>query len=453
MKKRLMALALLAALTLSFTIPAFADETESESPRTTAQEAASSAEDTGEAAEGEAPEQADDAAKAEAPSLAGPDGADLTYTPDEVGFVSFANVESRMRAENLKILALQQSIETLQDIDYEKLEDDLRDAINEIADAKWAMLQMQAMEPIGAQLAIANMDTQREALKEQFDDIKEGKLQADNAGIVRQLQNAQNQIILAAESTFIALKAMDTQEGALQRQLASLNRTVEEMELRYEMGQISALQLAEVKAGRSSLISGLTTLQMNIDTYKAQLEQLLGAQITGAIALGEVPAVTAEQVAAMDLEADMAAYKAASYELYDAEQTLADAKEEFEDARDEYNANEKKQAYRAAKRTWEAAQYTYNDTVQSCELKFRAAYNQVKDYLQIYEASLVSLECEKSSFAASELKYSQGTISQNAFLTAQDDLRTAEETAENAMNDLFSSYNTYCWAVRCGILN
>ena len=448
MKKRLMALALLAALTLSFTIPAFADETESESPRTTAQETASSAEDTG-----EAPEQADDAAKAEAPSLAGPDGADLTYTPDEVGFVSFANVESRMRAENLKILALQQSIETLQDIDYEKLEDDLRDAINEIADAKWAMLQMQAMEPIGAQLAITNMDTQREALKEQFDDIKEGKLQADNAGIVRQLQNAQNQIILAAESTFIALKAMDTQEGALQRQLASLNRTVEEMELRYEMGQISALQLAEVKAGRSSLISGLTTLQMNIDTYKAQLEQLLGAQITGAIALGEVPAVTAEQVAAMDLEADMAAYKAASYELYDAEQTLADAKEEFEDARDEYNANEKKQAYRAAKRTWEAAQYTYNDTVQSCELKFRAAYNQVKDYLQIYEASLVSLECEKSSFAASELKYSQGTISQNAFLTAQDDLRTAEETAENAMNDLFSSYNTYCWAVRCGILN
>ena len=432
MKKRLLALGLLVVLTLSFTIPALADET------TPSAEAASSA---------EAVEPVQDT------TPAGPDSEELTYTPDAVGFVSFVNIENRMRTENLKILALQQSIDTLNDIDYEKLEDDLRDALNEIADAKWGMMQMQAIEPLGAQLAISNLETQRSALKEQFDDIKEGKLQADNAGIVRQLQNAQDQIVLAAESTFIALKAMETQDGALQRQLASLNRTVEEMELRYEMGQISALQLAEVKAGRSSLISGMTTLQMNIDTYKAQLEQLLGAEITGRITLGTVPEVTDAQIGAMNLEADMAAYKAASYDLYDAEKTLADAKEEFEDAKDEYNANEKKQEYRAAKRTWEAAQYTYNDTVQSCELKFRSLYNQVKDYKQIYEAAKVSLACQQESYKASELKYSQGTISYNALLTAQDDLRTAEETVENAMSDLFSSYNTYCWAVQHGILN
>ena len=441
MKKRLLALCLLAALTLSFTIPALADETGSDAQEAQAASPAETAPET----EKESEE--------EATSLAGPDSGEMTYTPDKVGFASFVNIENRMRTENLKILALQQSIDTLNDIDYEKLEDDLRDALNEIADAKWGMLQMQAMEPIGAQLAISNLETQRSALKEQFDDIKEGKLQADNAGIVRQLQNAQDQIVLAAESTFIALKAMETQDGALQRQLASLNRTVEEMELRYEMGQISALQLAEVKAGRSGLISGMTTLQMNIDTYKAQLEQLLGAEITGRIALGTVPEVTDAQIEAMNLEADMAAYKAASYELYDAQQTLEDAKEEFEDAKDEYNANEKKQEYRSARRTWEAAQYTYHDTVQSCELKFRSLYNQVKDYQQIYEAARVSLACQRESYAASELKYSQGTISHNALLTAADELRAAEETVENAMSDLFSSYNTYCWAVQHGILN
>lgn len=441
MKKRLLALCLLAALTLSFTIPALADETGSDAQEA---QAASSAET--------APE-TEKESEEEAISPAGPDSEELTYTPDAVGFVSFVNIENRMRTENLKILALQQSIDTLNDIDYEKLEDDLRDAINEIADAKWGMMQMQAIEPLGAQLAISNLDTQREALKEQFDDIKDGKMQADNAGIARQLQNAQDQIVLAAESTFIALKAMETQDGALQRQLSALNRTVEEMELRYEMGQIFALQLAEVKAGRSSLISGMTTLQMNIDTYKAQLEQLLGAEITGEVTLGTVPEVTDAQIGAMNLEADMAAYKAASYDLYDAQQTLDDAKEEFEDAKDEYNANEKKQEYRSARRTWEAAQYTYHDTVQSCELKFRSLYNQVKDYKQIYEAAKVSLACQQESYKASELKYSQGTISYNALLTAQDDLRTAEETVENAMSDLFSSYNTYCWAVQHGILN
>ena len=65
----------------------------------------------------------------------------------------------------------------------------------------------------------------------------------------------------------------------------------------------------------------------------------------------------------------------------------------------------------------------------------------------------MSLESEKLSFAASELKYQQGTISQNAYLTAQDELKAAEEAVQTAANDLFSSYNTYCWAVQHGILN
>ena len=75
------------------------------------------------------------------------------------------------------------------------------------------------------------------------------------------------------------------------------------------------------------------------------------------------------------------------------------------------------------------------------------------DYRQIWEAAKVSLECEQSSYAASELKYQQGAISRNALLTAEDDLREAEEKVRAAAGDLFSTYNTYCWAVQHGILN
>ena len=38
-------------------------------------------------------------------------------------------------------------------------------------------------------------------------------------------------------------------------------------------------------------------------------------------------------------------------------------------------------------------------------------------------------------------------------LDAEDELRTAEEKVKTSANDLFSSYNTYCWAVQHGILN
>ena len=425
MKKKITALLVLLALVLGCAIPALADET--------AEEAAASS--------GAASEPAADTA------------AEVETVPDRVGFASFENVESRMRANNFKILSLQQSIGTLEDIDYAELEEDLRDALHSIVDQQWGMIQMEMLEPIAAKMTAATLEEQYDAVKEQLTDLREGKLQADNAGIIRQIQNAQNQIILAGESTFIALKAMETQEGALQRQLTALNRTVEEMELRYQLGQISALQLSEVKAGRSSLTSGLSTLRMNMEVYKAQLEQLLGAEITGQISLGTIPTVTAEQVAAINPEADLAAYKEKSYELYEAKKTLEEAQEEFEDARDEYKADEKKQEYRSAQRTWQAAQYTYNDTVQSCELKFQTICRQVKDYQQIWEAAKVSLACQQESYKASELKFQQGTISQNALLTAGDDLRTAEEKVENAASDLFSAYNTYCWAVQHGILN
>ena len=384
--------------------------------------------------------------------------------PDAVGTVSFANVEGRMRANNLSILTLDQSIEKLQDIDYKKIEDDLRDGLNKLTSSQWNMEQYGGLvynfsnvpignNPVIAQMAVSNMQQQYDALKEQFDAVRDGKLQEDNAGLIRQLKNGQDQMVLAGESTYIALSALETQEDALQRQLSAMNRTVEEMELRYQMGQISALQLQQAKAGRSQLSSGLETLRMNIRNLKYQFEMLLGADQTGEIVLGPVPEVTEEQLAAMDVEKDLLTAKAKSYDLYAAAKTLEDAQEAYKDDADEYGYNENKVEVRNYKRTWQAAQYTYNDTVQNYELKFRTLYAQVQDYKQILDAAKVSLECEKTSCAASELKFQQGTISQNALLDARDSLKEAEEKVRSASNDLFSSYNTYYWAVEHGVLN
>ena len=243
------------------------------------------------------------------------------------------------------------------------------------------------------------------------------------------------------------------QRHALQRQLAALNRTVEELELRYQMGQVSALQLQQAKAGRTQLTSGLETLQMNIRNLKYQFEMLLGAEQTGEITLGAVPEVTEKQLAAMDVENDLLAAKAKSYDLYAAAKTLEDAQETYKEDSRKNHYSEKEVEFRNAQRTWQAAQYTYNATVQNYELKFRTLYAQVQDYKQILDAAKVSLECEKTSCAASELKFKQGTISQNALLDARDSLKEAEEKVASAASDLFSSYNTYCWAVEHGVLN
>lgn len=464
MKQRIIALLLVFALTLSLcAVSALAgDEAPAEDQTTEEGEGGT------EAAEGTGDGESAEKEEGEPPSLAGPDvepevdpetGEPLTeaveIVPDEVGTVTFANVERRMREKNLQVLILEENIQALEEIDYDKLEQSLRETLNNIADLQWSMLESSGMmgEPMAGSLASQNLQTQYDAVREQFDAIRNGEMQEDNAATIRQLKALQDQIVIAGEALYVAVKAMDIQEAALQRQLDSLNRTVEEMELRYQMGQISALQLSEVKSGRTALASGLETLRMNIRNYKLQLEMLIGAEQTGAIQLGPVPDVTDKQLEAMDLEADLLAAKEKSYDLYAAARTLEDAQEDYKDSGRKYGYNEKKYEFLAAKHTWQAAQYTYSDTIQSYELKFRTLYAQVNDYKQIWDAAKTALACQQDSFAASELKYQQGAISKNALLDAEDDLHEAEEKVRTSANDLFSSYNTYCWAVQHGVLN
>ena len=456
MRKKWIALALAAALILSLGAVSALAESETQTPETqdpvTEEETTPQGED-GELSQEEMPEEdaGDEGEETQPVSPAGPDQAlpDTDYVPDAMGSVTFANVERRMREGNLNILALQESVDMLESIDYADLQEDLRKQLNEIAKGQWYMV---LMGQSGTE-AYKQMDKAYAAVREQFDAIKDGEMQSDNADSIRQLHHLQDQIILSGEATYVAVAAMEIQAASLQRQLEAANRTVEEMSLRYQLGQISALQLSQAKAGQSSLASGLETLRMNLKTYKAQLQMLLGAEMNGQLQLGAIPAVTAQQLADMDVERDLETSKSRSYDLYTAGQTLEDERETYQEAGDRYAYDEKEMSFRQAKHTWQAAQFNYNNTVQDYERRFRSLYDQVQDYHQVWQASQVSLESQKLSFAASELKYQQGTISHNALLTAQDDLSNAEEAVKQAANDLFSAYNTYCWAVQNGILN
>lgn len=465
-------IALLLALGLLAAMPAVSALAEERTAQTAESAELSETEKSSEAEDAEAEGEEDAESpeteeEAPAPSPAGPDLADnVTIDPDPLGEVSFANVERRMRENNLQLLIIEQNVLSLEDIDYDKLYDQLWHQLNDLAKAQWAMVKgagvMRSMDLVMGtnnysdyeyHTTYTQLDQAYAAVREQFEAIKDGEMQKDNADLLRQLRNLQDQIVMAGEALYAALTSMESQEANLTRQLTALDRTAEEMALRYRLGQISAMQLAEVNAGRTSLESGLSTLRMNVENYKLQMEMLIGAEQTGEIALGALPEVTEEQLAAMDLERDLAAAKEQSYELYDAEKTLEDARDEYKDGANYWGYNEKRMEFRNVQRTWQAAQYTYNNIVQNYELKFRTLYAQVGDYRQIWEAARVSLECQRDSYAASELKYRQGTISRNALLTAEDSLREAEEKVRSAAGDLFSTYNTYCWAVQHGILN
>ena len=368
--------------------------------------------------------------------------------PDAEGTLRFENLSARMRTGNYTLLSLEENVAAIECLDYDKMYEDLRNGLNSIASAQWGLIQMGQ----GESYTYETLTQRYDALRKTFDDIKEGKLQQDNADLVRQLRNAQASLLAAGESLYVGLLALEDQSAALTRQNAALDRTIEEVKLRYDLGQISAMTLQQTEAGKAQVESGKAAIDAAAAQLRRQLNAMIGEELTAPLTLNALPEVTAEQLASMDVEKDLEKAKAASYDLYAAKLTLEDADEEYKDKAGDLGYNKDNYEYIAVKHRWQAAQYTYNAAVQNFELSFRSLYDSVQSYASALNAAKVSLECERSDLAAAQLRYEQGTISENALHTAEDELYTAQDTVSGAERDLFTAYNNYRWAVDYGLL-
>lgn len=369
--------------------------------------------------------------------------------PDAEGTLRFENLSARMKTGYYTVMSLEENIAAIECIDYDKMYEDLRDGLNQIAEAQWMMLQIPGA---GETYTYKSLQDQYDTLRKTFDDIKDGKLQQDNADLVRQLRDAENQLLMAGQTLYINLLGLEDQSAALTRQTAALDRTIEEVKLRYELGQVSAMTLQQTEAGKTQAESGKAAIDAAVAQLRRQLNAMIGEELTAPLTLNALPEVTAEQLASMDVEKDLEKAKAVSYDLYAAKLTLDDADEEYKDKAGDLGYNEDNYEYIAVKHRWQAAQYTYNAAVQSFELSFRSLYDSVQGYASALNAAKVSLECERSDLAAAQLRYEQGTISENALHTAEDELYTAQDTVSGAERDLFTAYNNYCWAVDYGLL-
>lgn len=369
--------------------------------------------------------------------------------PDAEGTLRFENLSARMKTGYYTVMSLEENIAAIECIDYDKMYEDLRDGLNQIAEAQWMMLQIPGA---GETYTYKSLQDQYDTLRKTFDDIKDGKLQQDNADLVRQLRDAENQLLMAGQTLYINLLGLEDQSAALTRQTAALDRTIEEVKLRYELGQVSAMTLQQTEAGKAQAESGKAAIDAAVAQLRRQLNAMIGEELTAPLTLNALPGVTAEQLAAMDVEKDLEKAKAVSYDLYAAKLTLDDADEEYKDKAGDLGYNEDNYEYIAVKHRWQAAQYTYNAAVQNFELSFRSLYDSVQSYASALNAAKVSLECERSDLAAAQLRYEQGTISENALHTAEDELYTAQDTVSGAERDLFTAYNNYRWAVDYGLL-
>lgn len=440
MKPRLTALLLVLILVSTIMVSAFATEaTEAAgatAPETTA-DAANTAADPADKAAAETAADFSEEILAEEPVIEVPEA-----SRNAIMFVDLADMVKKNSPSYKALRANASAI------------DDAADQVDQLSDA---LVQLNAgLKQIDDQLAAVDAipdlsEEEKQAAKNALL-VEKAKLQKQKeqvqSGIsglssmanqdTSQLEGGANQLILGCETMYIALVGLEVQETALVRQLASLDRMIAELKVRQEWGQISQLQLMEAENGRASLVSGLTTLRMNMTNLRMQLENMLGEDITGTIEVGTLPRVTSEQLSAIDLEADLKMVLRRSPDIQAAE-SQEDSLYDLGLTGDLWDSMSS------------AADYGIESAKLQTEMKFRSLYAELMDCRQVLTAAKASLEVERLAYQAEELKYSKGTISKNTLLTAADELQAAKEAVLTAENNLFSTYNEYNWAVKHGI--
>jgi outer membrane protein TolC len=281
---------------------------------------------------------------------------------------------------------------------------------------------------------------QQKDLRAQMDSLKPEEYEKTYQENIRQISAVENQIIMGSESLYIAVLGLEQSLAEGNRGLGALARSVDEMELRYQLGQVSELNLLALKKTYSETQSQLTSLSTQIRNLKSPAADHGGEDPTGELILLPTPNVTDEMLTAMDSDTGLEAGLEANMDLYWKNKDVEDAQDDWEDASG-YSRT-------MAHHTYQSKVYTYDAARQNFMLTYGNLYRAVFDNQQVLAAAQVSLAYEQKSCDATEKKFELGMISENALSDAKDALASAEDAVTKAETDLYSAYLSYEWATR-----
>ncbi len=299
-----------------------------------------------------------------------------------------------------------------------------------------------------------SLKASKESLEDQLDDLKDQKkdYQKTLADTEKQIEYAADQTISGAESLYLTILSTKLQlDGLKTNTLASTQRSLKEIELRYQLGQVSKLTLTQVQNGYESLESSIASLENTVSTLYSSLQSLMGDVPTGTLTLLDTPSVTANELSYLNYDADLAKAKENSYTLYSANRAVEDAEDAMNDSRRDDGKNSYQ--YKMAEYAYQSSLYKKDAAVASFEASFLNLYKAIAPAQTALAAKQSALVYEQQMYAVAEKKYQLGNISANALQDAKDTLDSAQRDVEAAQLDLFTAYHSYDQAVKLGLVS
>lgn len=411
------------------------------------------------------------------------------------GTLAFSQIGERVKANNLTLKAAEESLKQVKAMDWDDAIDEMEDAIDNL-DIQISQLingssyQLEAAnkaltESLGkvsvsegtisnlpdvikntitvstlqtlseyGKIQAESLKASKESLEDQLDDLKEQKqdYQKTLKDTERQIDYAADQTISGAESLYLTILSTQLQlDGLKNNTLASTQRSLKEIELRYQLGQVSKLTLTQVQNGYESLESSITSLENTVSTLYSSLQSLMGDVPTGKLRLLDTPSVTANELSYLNYASDLAKAKENSYTLYTADRAVEDAEDAMNDARRDEGKNSYQ--YKMAEYAYQSSLYKKDAAVANFEASFLNLYKAIAPAQTALAAKQSALAYEQQMYAVAEKKYQLGNLSANALQDAKDTLDSAQRDVEAAQLDLFTAYHSYDQAVKLGLIS
>lgn len=411
------------------------------------------------------------------------------------GTLAFSQIGERVKANNLTLKAAQESLKQAKAMDWDDAIDEMEDAIDnldiqisQLLNGSSAQLE-QAKKDLDSSLSSVitskdnlsglgsviqntitvstlttlsqygkmqaeSLKSTKESLEDQLDDLKEQKqdYQKTLKDTERQIGYAADQTISGAESLYLTILSTQLQlDGLKNNTLASTQRSLKEIELRYQLGQVSKLTLTQVQNGYESLASSITSLENTVSTLYSSLQSLMGDVPTGKLRLLDTPSVTANELSYLNYASDLSKAKENSYSLYTADRAVEDAEDTMNDARRDEGKNSYQ--YKMAEYAYQSSLYKKDAAVASFEASFLNLYKAIAPAQTALAAKQSALAYEQQMYAVAEKKYQLGNLSANALQDAKDTLDSAQRDVEAAQLDLFTAYHSYDQAVKLGLVS
>lgn len=411
------------------------------------------------------------------------------------GTLAFSQIGERVKANNLTLKAAEESLKQAKAMDWDDAIDEMEDAIDNLdiqisqlltgskaqlekaqADLATSLngisvtggnltglkeviqntVTLSTLSSLSqySQMQAASLKASKESLEDQLDDLKEQKqdYQKTLKDTERQIDYAADQTISGAESLYLTILSTQLQlDGLKNNTLASTQRSLKEIELRYQLGQVSKLTLTQVQNGYESLESSIISLENTVSTLYSSLQSLMGDVPTGKLRLLDTPSVTANELSYLNYASDLSKAKENSYTLYTADRAVEDAEDAMNDARRDEGKNSYQ--YKMAEYAYQSSLYKKDAAVASFEASFLNLYKAIAPAQTALAAKQSTLAYEQQMYAVAEKKYQLGNLSANALQDAKDTLDSAQRDVEAAQLDLFTAYHSYDQAVKLGLVS